>query len=276
MSAGLSKRGKTVLFAAPVVLVVVAVFGGALVHAKLNDVHYIVEVDTVDGAALYQKNCAYCHGPRGEGNGTAAIQPRARSFGFDKFRFASSANAVPTDDDLMRVIKNGIPGSAMPKFDKLTDEECQAIMGHVRQLARAGVYRRLLARAMKEDKDDPDLQGAAKKVEPEVAVLGPAALPPLPPAENLANGRQIFDRSCAQCHGPLGKGDGPQEQFDDNKVRIYPRDLTTGTYKGGGRTEDIYARIYLGVPGTPMPATNTLRPHDLADLIAFVQSLAKK
>ena len=158
----------------------------------------------------------------------------------------------------MRIIKNGIPGSAMPKFDKLTEEECRAIMGHVRQLARAGVYQRWLARAVKEDKDDPDLQGAAKKVEPEVAVLGPAGLPQLPPVRSLATGKKIFDTSCAECHGPLGKGDGKQEQFDDNKVPIRPEDLTTGTYKGGGRTEYLLARIYLGVPGTPMPATDKL------------------
>ncbi len=267
--------GKKSLFVAPVILVAAAIAGGTLVFGELNNTHYTVIVEQPDGAALYQKNCAYCHGPHGHGDGPAVISPRARYFGFDKFRFSTTPNAMPCDDDFHRLLKNGIPGSAMPKFDQLKEEEVQALIDHVRTLARAGVFERWRRKALKEDPDDPDLAGAAKKVEPEVAVLPPVVLPPLPKVQSLANGKKIFDVSCAQCHGPLGKGDGTQEQKTDDGTPIRPRDLTTGTYKGGGRTEDLYARIFLGVPGTPMPATNTLPPQDMADLIGYVKSLAK-
>jgi mono/diheme cytochrome c family protein len=276
MSAALSGRSKFALYAAPVALVVVVLSGGVYTFGQLTDPAATVPVGPADGSKLYATNCAYCHGERGEGNGPAAISPRARSFGFDKFRFAMTPNGVPTDDDLMRIVRNGIPGSAMPKFDRMTDDECRAVIGHVRQLARAGAFRKWLQKALKEDPTDPDLEGAAKKVEAEVAVLGPAALPALPPVQSLANGKKTFDVSCAQCHGPLGKGDGPQAQVDEHGTPIRPRDLTTGTYKGGGRSEDILARIYLGVPGTPMPATQQLAPQDLADLVGYVRSLALK
>lgn len=271
---GLSRRGLRVLFAAPVVLVGFATWAGFHAYGRLHPPTPVPPAAPADGPALYQQHCAYCHGPRGEGNGPAAITPRARYFGFDKFRFATTPNAVPCDDDLARLLRAGIPGSAMPKFDTLTDAEIAALIGHVRLLTRAGVYERWRRRAVKEEPDDPDLAGAAKKVEAEVQVLAPVPLPPLPPAVSLANGKKIFDTSCAQCHGPLGRGDGPQEQRTDDGTLIRPRDLTSGTYKGGGRTQDLHYRIFLGVPGTPMPATNTLPPQDMADLIAYVQSLA--
>ena len=148
MSAALSGRGKIALFAAPAVLVAAAFSGGVYTFGQLTDVTYDLRVDQPDGAKLYAANCAYCHGPRGEGNGTAAISPRARAFGFDKFRFSTTSNGCPCDDDLMRTLRNGIPGSAMPKFDRLSDDECRAIVAHVRQLARAGVYQRWLKKAL--------------------------------------------------------------------------------------------------------------------------------
>jgi mono/diheme cytochrome c family protein len=272
---GLSTRGKVWLFAAPVLLVGGGILAANVVHEKLNEDHYVVDTSPPDGAALYTKNCAYCHGPTGMADGTAAISPRARHFGFDKFRFATTPNAVPCDDDLMRILKNGIPGSAMPKFE-MSKDECEAVIGHVRTLARAGVYRRWMKKALKEDPTDPAYDEVVKKIEAETTVVPPISVPSLPPVQSLANGKKLFDTSCAGCHGPLGKGDGPQEQKTDDGTPIRPRDLTTGIYKGGGRTEDLYARIFLGVPGTPMPATTTLAPQDMADLIGYVKSFTGK
>jgi mono/diheme cytochrome c family protein len=38
---------------------------------------------------------------------------------------------VPTDDDLLAVVRGGIPGTAMPAFAQLTDAERRAVVGHV-------------------------------------------------------------------------------------------------------------------------------------------------
>src|SRR5262245_37276536 len=83
---------------------------------------------TIDGAILYAKNCAYCHGATGDGKGSVVLQPPARRFGRDKFKFATTDNGVPTDADLMAILERGIPGSAMPSFVQLSHEERQALV----------------------------------------------------------------------------------------------------------------------------------------------------
>src|SRR6476659_5764528 len=76
----------------------------------------------VNGKVLYTQHCANCHGDQGDGNGPAArfLYPRPRNFGEAKFRLATTANSMPTDDDLMRVITRGMPGSAMFPFGHLS------------------------------------------------------------------------------------------------------------------------------------------------------------
>ena len=81
-------------------------------------------------------------------------------------------------------------------------------------------------------------------------------------------------KQCATCHGASGKGDGVQEQKDESGVPIRPRDFTRGVFNGGREREQLYARIMLGVPGTPMPASSNLKPEELGDLINYIQSLA--
>jgi mono/diheme cytochrome c family protein len=287
-----------------------------------------------DGHKLFLQHCANCHGPTGEGNGPAQISPAARHFGYQPFKFATTPKqealgysfAAPADDDLLAVLKRGIPGSSMPAFQKpadgspatqvvadLTDDELKAIVGHVRTLTRKGVYARLLtsatlkelkeitgesddekAAAAAEPKDWADARKAANKPDKLAAATEqlttagpPLAVPARLPTPNLANGKQLFVKAtCASCHGAGGKGDG--EQFaepgpgkPDKRPRnsdgtpAYPRDLTAGIYKGGGDTKNLYARVRLGIPGTPMPATEAKNVNDqeMADLIAFVQSL---
>src|SRR5262249_48594260 len=76
------------------------------------------------------------------------------------------------------------------------------------------------------------------------------------------------------CHGETGKGDGTQEHRDDLGLPIRPRDLTRGLFKGGHEPRDLYARLVLGMPGTPMPAYTTYTPTQLGDLINYSLSLS--
>src|SRR5215831_10257196 len=91
------------------------------------------------GRRLYVRWCATCHGPDGRGNGPAApsLIPRPRDFTRGLFKYKSTPAAEPpTDDDLARVIANGLQASAMPYFrDLLTADEIQEIVGYVKTLS---------------------------------------------------------------------------------------------------------------------------------------------
>jgi putative heme-binding domain-containing protein len=74
-----------------------------------------------NGGRVYQANCAGCHGP--EGDGVAGID-----FGTGRLRRASS------DDDLVRIIMGGIPGTAMPPSN-FSDGQAGTIAAYLRSMS---------------------------------------------------------------------------------------------------------------------------------------------
>jgi mono/diheme cytochrome c family protein len=167
----------------------------------------------------------------------------------------------------------------MPAHDQLTDTDCRALAGHVRRLAHAGLYAKLFAEAAK-DEDPVPLEISAmtaKRLVPGEPLPIPELTEPTP--DSVARGAKVFKDNCATCHGPQGKGDGEKvkDMKNDNGWPTKPRDLARGIFKGGSDRDRVYARIALGLPGTPMPGTAaTLTPGQLADLTNFVLSLSRR
>ena len=96
---------------------------------------------------LYREHCAHCHGVTGDGAGPTAsvLNPYPRDFRLSKFKFKSTPlRQPPTDDNLMTILKNGIPGTAMPSFQTLPEEELQALVEYVKYLTIRGQYERYL------------------------------------------------------------------------------------------------------------------------------------
>jgi len=304
------------LFAAPVLLIAAVGWSGFRAWAELPNQPSgpysnsglasgtslpDADAENPDGYKLFQFHCANCHGARGDGVGLAGLNPRARYFGYDKFKFISTLNpaktggGMPTDDDLYRTIKGGIAGSPMPSFGHLPEAQLRALAAQVKKFVRVEVIVRRMKDIVKA-KADASEEGfdeksdwspvavermrlmAVKEVE---AGLNFELPDPFPASsmEAVARGKLVFAKAaCVSCHGNDGKGDGPQSKdpkfLNENGTRAFPRDLTAGLFKGGGDPHHLYSRVFLGIPGTPMPISGlTLKQQELIDLVHFVKSL---
>jgi mono/diheme cytochrome c family protein len=215
----------------------------------------VTEADASAGRAIYLRECASCHGDRGNGDSTAAafLDPRPRDFtsGLFKLRTTPSGEA-PRTEDIIATIARGIPGTAMPSFRFLSAGEQKQLAAYVLNLAD------LL------DSPEP------------VAVPAPGA-PPATTPELIARGKTIYEeQQCANCHGARGKGDGPSSktQKDSKGNPIAVRDFTRGTFRGGDRPIDLYYRFTTGMDGTPMPSYGDLLDEtERWALVAFISSL---
>ena len=220
------------------------------------------------GARLYEAHCEVCHGTWGEADGPASpfLFPAARDFTSGAFRLVSTANGAPTHDDLVRTLARGVPGSAMPSWSWLPDEDLDALAGHVRELAVEGLATHLFldGRSEGEALDEARARLTPGPVLPEVAE-------PAPSEAVLARGRQVYRSHCVACHGEDGTG-RDEPQFDEDGSLNWPRDFTAGFLKGEPSSSALGWRIQAGLPGSAMPATD-LGASDLQDLVAYVQSL---
>jgi len=79
---------------------------------------------------LSNPSCVACHGKKGNGQGQLAGQfdPPPRNFAC-----AATVEGIP-GGQLHWIIKNGSPGTAMPPFDYLTDEEIWQLVIYLRSL----------------------------------------------------------------------------------------------------------------------------------------------
>lgn len=86
--------------------------------------------DLVRGAALYQENCASCHGAQGAGNGPAAatLDPRPSNFTDEERMKQRSVFA------LYNVVSLGVEGTAMRAFATLSESERWALALYVSTL----------------------------------------------------------------------------------------------------------------------------------------------
>lgn len=219
-------------------------------------------------AKLFADNCAVCHGDRGKGDGIAAeyLFPRPRDLSSGYFKIRSTSNGeLPTDEDLFRTITRGIPGSAMPSFAHLSEDNRKLLVRYVKTLA---YY---------EDDDGTRVNlFEARGQPPPIKVPDPPKKTP----ELVALGAQVYQKmGCANCHGEQGVGDGPSAP---TLVDVWgnpapPANFTRGIFKGGDTVRDIYLRFTTGMDGSPMPSfANNLTEQERWALAYFVKSLVRR
>lgn len=80
--------------------------------------------DIEDGGRVYERSCAACHGP--DGNLIAGID-----FGRGVFRRPLA------DEEIIGIIRNGIPNTPMPPTPGISEEQAQRIVAYLRSLPAA-------------------------------------------------------------------------------------------------------------------------------------------
>ena len=103
------------------------------------------------------------------------------------------------------------------------------------------------------------------------ALLGNEAKLELPRRPlDLAEGRAIFQQSCASCHGVAGLGDGPAGA----SMQPRPPAIGTAAHMGGITPAMMFRITSIGMAGTPMAGfAGTLTPEQRWNVVAYVNSL---
>ncbi len=192
--------------------------------------------DPVDPSVSFARHCAACHGVSGRADTMAglALKPRPRDFTQAQFRFRTTPQgSLPTVDDLVRTIREGLPGSAMPSFrGALPDAQIRGLAEYVQSLAPEGMRER-------------------QEVPVEYAVPAADA-----PASGIPGRALYVLLQCDTCHGADGSGTGPSSHGLSNELGapIHPTDFRYAPMKGGRDENAIMRDLLTGLAGTPMPA----------------------
>lgn len=112
----------------------VDVVSSASVYAKHEVVPVLASSTALEqrGEALFQANCAFCHGADGTGKNWIGqfMEPKARDL------TAYTTSTMPPER-LRETIRNGLPGTSMPAWrDVLDTAQIEAIMAYVARLMR--------------------------------------------------------------------------------------------------------------------------------------------
>jgi mono/diheme cytochrome c family protein len=208
------------------------------------------------GKLLYGQHCEICHGANGDGEGRRAteLSPRPRNFVRGVFEFRSTpTGTLPADEDIWKVISNGLHGTAMVPWISLSEKDRWALVAFVE-----GFSPRF---------------GAEKR-----SSLVAVPSRPAETSELIAQGKKLFSEAgCVECHGKNGNGDGPSvSSLRDAAGRpIAPLSFSSAIFRRGSSLADIFLTIRTGLDGTPMPSyTNSLSPDQSWAVAAYVRSLS--
>lgn len=235
-----------------------------------------------EGQRAYAQYCRACHGDQGDGKGPAArgLRPPPRDFTLGAFKFgAVEGGALPRDEDLERIVRGGLHGTAMLAWDGVPPQQVRAVVQYLKTFS---------PRWKEEEPGEP------------------VAVTPDPwkgrERDGAARGRKLYHglAQCLSCHPAYASraeihaaakeltGTGTTEFREDMYgsmltdsdygVKLLPPDFTRAELRSvrpGHRLEDLYRVIASGVGGTAMPTwKGSLPEEDLWALVHFVDSLA--
>ncbi|HVS03370.1 MAG TPA: c-type cytochrome, partial [Thermoanaerobaculia bacterium] len=213
--------------------------------------------DAERGRPVYQKYCDQCHGDEGDGRGIAApyLLPAPRDFTSAKYQIRSTpTGSLPTDEDIARVIRVGIPGTGMPGFPALSEQQVRDLVALLKSFSP-----RFQSRQPDDPLPIPDDPGFS--------------------ADNVETARRLYAQTgCAGCHGAEGRGDGSSAPTlrDDWGQFARSADLTRPwTFNGGPTRRDIFRSLSTGLNGTPMAGfASALSEEQRWQLVDFITAIS--
>lgn len=207
------------------------------------------------GKAVYEKNCASCHGI----SGRAALQAAPgtarppRDFG------DPASAAVLTRQRMTEAVRGGVPGTAMTGFGRqLQARDIEAVVDYV----RAAFMLPSVTGISGTNAHTPEKTQAPAKTGVAMGLPFPGRL-----TGNADKGRRFYNANCAACHGSAGDGRGPRAYFIVPKPRVF---VDAGARATLNRPA-LFAAISAGRVGTDMPAWNkVLTDQEIADVAEYV------
>ena len=230
--------------------------------------------DSSRGRAVYSKNCAVCHGEKGDGKSRAqgSLMPPPRDFTSAASRTELSAQRM------INSVTYGRTDTAMAGFKtQLSKEDISAVVDYIQAGFMGGVNTEGISGIRNSRREAPG--GAI--AQPALAAAVPAAPKPvqeaivanmtLPMPSSLKGdakkGEVFYMANCATCHGATGDGRGPRAYFINPK----PRNFLHPASKETLNRVMLFATISQGKLGTEMPAWNkVLSQQEIANVAEFV------
>ncbi len=233
------------------------------------------------GERAYTQYCRACHGDKGDGKGPAArgVRPPPRDFTLGVFKFAAvPSGTLPHDEDLERIVRTGLHGTAMLAWDGVPESKVREIIQYLKTFSPRW-----------------------KDEEPGEAIQPTDDAWKGREAEGVARGRKLYHglARCQGCHPAFapkrfiyeatkeltgtGSSDFREDMYgselkeSDYGVKLLPPDFTRSelrSIRDGHRIEDLYRVIASGVGGTAMPTwRGSLPEEDIWALVHYVDSL---
>jgi mono/diheme cytochrome c family protein len=198
----------------------------ALVFASgLLAQHSFTPEEVADGGRIYGASCSGCHGPKGDAVSGVALMSGT-------FKRATS------DDDLARLVRNGIPNTPMQAQRDINDMQAATVVAYLRLMSLSSA-----------------------------TASSAIAIPVLPPGD-AGRGKILFENSkgnCLSCHrvGSSGSRFGPEL----TSIGAPPRGgapVTAGAGRGGAATPAAGAAPPLPPAAAPAAAGAGSNPQTLA------------
>jgi mono/diheme cytochrome c family protein len=232
------------------------------------------------GWSGYRRYCRSCHGDRGDGLGPAGrhLDPPPRDFTRGTFKFgAVAAGSLPRDEDLRRIVRDGLAGTGMLPW-AVSDAEVDDISQYLKTFS---------PRWREEEPGEPILPSADPWIGREAAAA--------------ARGRLVYHglAQCQACHpsyaaepeiaswaralgrpppDPRPRPGEPAATDSDYGGKLLAPDFRLQPMRSvrpGARLADLYRAVAAGIGGTSMPTWKGALPEaDLWALAHYLDSLA--